>query len=810
VLGWGRHEDPGLIALLLLYAVTMFAGATLLFVVQPMVGKMVLPLLGGTPAVWSTCMVFFQAVLLGGYAYAHASTAWLGVRRQMILHLALLVLPLGVLPLAVNPAFLRGGGANPVLDVLLLLSVSVGLPFLVVSATAPLLQKWFESTDHPAAGDPYFLYAASNLGSMLALLGYPTLIEPRLQLRGDDWLTQTRLWTLGYLALAGLIGLCAITLWRRGLKPAGATPEDDAGPGVPPGVPYVAPPDPPPSWTQCLHWIVLAFVPSSLLLGVTTYITTDIAAVPLLWVLPLAIYLLTFILAFGRLPARLHRLVAAATTPVVLVVFFLMVSRFKQRILITVLWHLLLLFVVALACHTKLALTRPSSRHLTQFYLLLSVGGVLGGLCNALIAPLVFTSLVEYPLVMALACLLLGGSRPASAWTLRSLVLDVVLAAAVGAAALVFYTDFVTLRLDTGFFTTLLKIPTEIVEKWVTPAELSANTILGYGLPLGALFFMRRRPLALALGLCAVLVGGDFVDARNSNQILQARSFFGVLRVTRDKSLTGYTELRHGTTVHGRQSLDPARRQEPLAYYHRGSPIGLVMAELERRSPALRAAVIGLGTGTMAAYARPGDIMTFYEIDPLVRGIATTRFYFAYVPDAIERGATVRIEMGDARIRMAQVRKERPGERYDLIVVDAFSSDAIPVHLLTREAFRLYFEMLSLNGLLALHLSNRYLALAPVVASLAEDARLGGRLIRDDSSPDAEGSSASIWAVLARTPDALGNLTRDPGWTAVKLEPSPRVGVWTDDFHNLLAVFDRSETWRFRDSLRLDEQPGKL
>jgi len=801
VLGWDRHEDPGLIALLLLYAVTMFAGATLLFVVQPMVGKMVLPLLGGTPAVWSTCMVFFQAVLLAGYAYAHASTAWLSVRRQMLLHLALLILPFGVLPLAVNPAFLRGG-ANPVLDVLLLLSVSVGLPFLVVSATAPLLQKWFEGTDHPAARDPYFLYAASNLGSMLALLGYPTLIEPRLQLRGDSWLTQTRLWTFGYLLLGVLIGLCAMTLWWRGTKPADAAHGDGSGAS--------SPPEPPPSWTQCLHWIALAFVPSSLLLGVTTYITTDIAAVPLLWVLPLAIYLLTFILAFGRFPARLHPLVAAATTPVILIVFFLMVSRFKQRILLTVLWHLLLLFVVALACHTKLALTRPSSRHLTQFYLLLSVGGVLGGLCNALIAPIVFSSLAEYPLVMALGCLLLGASRSGPAWTLRSVVRDAALALVVGAAALVFFTDFLALRLDTGFLTTLLKIPTETVEKWVTPAELRANTILGYGLPFIALFFMRRRPLALALGLCAVLVVGDFVDARNSNQILQARSFFGVLRVTRDRSLTGYTELRHGTTVHGRQSLDPKRRQEPLAYYHRGSPIALVMAELDRRSPALRVAVIGLGTGTMAAYARPGDVMTFYEIDPLVRDIATNRFYFAYIPDAIQRGAVVRIEMGDARIRMTQVRKERPGERYDLIVVDAFTSDAIPVHLLTREAFRLYFEMLNLNGLLALHLSNRYLALAPVVAGLAEDAGLGGRLVRDDSSPGGEGTSASIWAVLGRTPGALGNLAHDPVWTAAKLEPSPRVGVWTDDFHNLLSVFDKSETWRFRDSLRLDEQPGKM
>jgi spermidine synthase len=229
---------------------------------------------------------------------------------------------------------------------------------------------------------------------------------------------------------------------------------------------------------------------------------------------------------------------------------------------------------------------------------------------------------------------------------------------------------------------------------------------------------------------------------------------------------------------------------EPLAYYHRGSPIALVMAELERRSPVIRVAVIGLGTGSIAAFARLGDTMTFYEIDGLVRDIATNRFYFSYVPDAISRGATVRIEMGDARIRMDQVRKGRLGERYDLIVVDAFSSDAIPVHLLTREAFHLYFDMLNVRGLLALHLSNRYLSLEPVVANLAEDARLGGRLIRHDLNPTAEGATSSTWAVLARTPEALGDLTRDPGWTAAKLEQNPRVGVWTDDFHNLLAVFN--------------------
>ena len=411
MLALGPHEDRGLILLLLLYSVTMFTGATLLFVVQPMVGKMILPLLGGTPAVWSTCMVFFQAALLGGYAYAHASTALLGVPRQMLLHIALLALPLAVLPLAVNPALLHGGEANPVLDVLVLLSFSVGLPFLVVSATAPLIQQWFTRTGHPAARDPYFLYAASNLGSMLALLGYPTLIEPRLHLRGEGWLTQTRLWSVGYVALAVLIALCALALWMRGTRAAREESWD--------GAPVEAPIDPPLGWGLCLRWIALAFVPSSLLLGATTYITTDIAAVPLLWVMPLAIYLLTFILAFGRWPARLHRIVVAATVPVVLVVFFLMLSGFKQRIWITVLWHFLLLFVVALACHGELALTRPPARHLTQFYLLLSVGGVLGGIFSALIAPAVLSRIAEYPLVMALACLLVVRPRRPRAWSLR-------------------------------------------------------------------------------------------------------------------------------------------------------------------------------------------------------------------------------------------------------------------------------------------------------------------------------------------------------------------------------------------------------
>src|SRR3984893_1592180 len=676
---WGIFR---LTAVLLLYALTLFTGATLLFVMQPMVGKMILPLLGGTPAVWSTCMVFFQAALLGGYAYAPAPTRRGRPSRQVLVHLIALALPFAVLPLAVSPRLLRGGEANPVLDVLTILSLSVGLPFLVVSATAPLLQRWFTHTGHPAARDPYFLYAASNLGSMLALLGYPALVEPHLHLQGSTWLTQTALWSLGYATLAVLIALCALTLWwKPAPAPAPAIAEAESSP---------APAERRPRWPRRIHWVVLAFVPSSLLLGVTTYITTDLAAVPLLWVLPLAIYLLTFILAFGRWPRLLHHVVVALALPLSLLVIFLMVSALPERIWVIVLWHFGLLFFIALACHGPLALDRPGPLHLTEFYLLISVGGVLGGLFNALVAPLVFSSLIEYPLMMVLACVLLAApSSPGlglGAGARRALL-------AVAAAVLltaVLYSESATLRVDFAFLARVLDLSSERVSEWLDPAGRPLHQLPIYVPPPAVAWFLRRRPLHLAVTLAAVLLISGFVDARNNDQIRQSRSFFGVLRISRDRDPKGYTELRHGTTLHGRQSLEPSRRAEPLSYYQRKGPIGPLVTELDRRAGSVHMAVVGLGTGTLAAYARPGDRVTFYEIDRKVRDIAFDPAYFTYATDARNRGATVRVELGDARIRMEAVKRDRPEERYDVILVDAFTSDAIPVHLLTREAVRLY------------------------------------------------------------------------------------------------------------------------
>jgi spermidine synthase len=379
--------------------------------------------------------------------------------------------------------------------------------------------------------------------------------------------------------------------------------------------------------------------------------------------------------------------------------------------------------------------------------------------------------------------------RPRPSAMGRALLVAVAVSLGVSALALILYSNSLTIRLDFAFIVRAFGLTSTRIAEWLTVIEPPLNKFLVYGPPLLACFLWRRRPVVLGLALAGVLVAAGFVDARKGDQIRQARSFFGVLRVSRDRDEKGYTELRHGTTLHGRQSVDPARRGEPLSYYHRQGPIGQIFAELDGRRGGRRVAVIGLGTGTLAAYARPGDAMTFYEIDRLVRDIAFDRAYFTYLTDARDRGATLRLELGDARVRLEAVHRERPAEQYDVIIVDAFTSDAIPVHLLTREALRLYLEMLAPGGLLAIHVSNRHLRLAPVVANLAEDAGLGGRLLMDEALAETEGGIESMWVLLARTPEALGDLAGDERWTADKLETDPRLGVWTDDFHNLLSVF---------------------
>lgn len=766
----------------LLFAATLFLSATLLFAVQPMVAKMILPLLGGTPAVWITCMLFFQGALLGGYLYAHATPAWLGVRRQAVWHLVFLLLPVAALPLLRLPLDLARGQAPPVQMLsplastshptawlLALLAVSAGLPFFAVATSAPLLQKWFTATGHPEAGDPYFLYGASNLGSMLALLGYPSVIEPTLRLP-----TQTLVWAAGYGLLFLLTGACAAMLWRS--PPARALPASPsrAARKLPGSQRQVG-------GTDRLRWLALSFVPSALLLGVTTYLSTDIAAVPLLWVVPLALYLLTFILAFARRPVLSPRLATRVLPMLVLLQLFALLHH-GEGILLAIALHLLTFFVAALVCHGELARRRPAAQNLTEFYLWMSVGGVLGGLFSAVVAPMLFSSVAEYPLELGLACLVAPAVRrdqPSRWGTLVNLGLPLV-GGAFAAAVM-----------------TLLHVaagPSPSVQA----GFLSALAVIVPSAAYGVIAMFTDRPLLFGLGVSGLMLAGIASGADVIGELLyRDRTFFGVLQVTYQRK-DDITSLYHGSTIHGREycspatrqagRCNPARRDVPLTYYHPDGPIGQVFRITRGRPNMRRVAVVGLGAGSLASYGVPGQEMVFYEIDPAVERIACDLGYFNFVADSAAR---IRVVLGDGRLTL---RRAEDGS-YGLIILDAFSSDAVPVHLLTREALRdVYLPKLAPGGVIAFHVSNRYLNLRPVLGDLAQDAGLVSRVqveeVPDETNVPSElktHRTSTTWVIMARREGDLGPLTQDRRWKTV--ETRGGAALWTDDFSNILSVF---------------------
>lgn len=931
--------------MLLVFALTLFCSATLLFIIEPMVGKMMLPLLGGTPAVWNTCMVFFQAVLLAGYGYAHVTTTWLGARRQARLQLAVLALPLVSIVLnglyfsgmlSPNERLILGQESNPIPALLLVLTLSVGLPMLVVCTSAPLLQRWFSSTDHPAAQDPYFLYGASNLGSMLSLIGYPLVVEPYLSLRG-----QQTIWVIGYGVLSLLVAVCAVLMWksRPALEPATTTVEpageipgtghiqkgqSRTGPDLSAFSTQEAPlSDQPVTWLTRMRWTVLAVIPSSLMLGVTTYITTDIAAIPLLWVLPLTLYLLTFIIVFAKIPPRvqavvtlaslaalvltmviwvlplfvkdesmlwlvrliglallafsvgilrqadrhlIHRVMIMAMPLIVLLLIFMMLSEIKPGVLGNIAVHLATLFVVSMVCHGELARERPAPQYLTEFFLLMSVGGVLGGLFNALFAPVAFNSLVEYPLMMMVACLLLpplGLARDEGGWARRADVALAVVFFAVGGllvylrwrdpetapdlgplgqgawrwglAALLGGTAVglvaawqgwsspsvdgpkqepdhpldrvLDLLLPATLFVLVLGLywglPAKgVVERLGGFAEMVGmdvrqfRVILTFGLPAVLCYTFVERSVRFGLGVGALLLAGGYSSMIDDSPLYQQRSFFGVLRVESgwtDWPARGQAEYRyfnrrlvHGTTLHGKQFLEPELRDTPLSYYHRTGPVGQVFRayNTDARRPM---AVIGLGTGTMACYGMPGQTLDFYDIDPVVVDISyDTNGFFTFVEDAETRGVDVNLVLGDARLtfkpdaikkRMKPLHKRkdeptpqrRPAAdipqdfKYGLIVVDAFSSDAIPIHLITREAVNIYFDRMLEDGILLMHISNRYLDLQPVLANISADLGVVGYHLSDDDNA-AAGKNRSHWVALARKTTYLDRVLTARRW----------------------------------------------
>jgi hypothetical protein len=751
--------------MLALSATASFLSALLLFLLQPMFARMVLPRLGGAPAVWSTAMVCYQVTLLLGYGYAHLATGCLGARRQALLHVVLLGAAALALPIAIPARVTPPVEASPIPWLLWLFAVSAAVPFFALSATGPVLQAWLASSGHPRARDPYPLYAVGNLGSVLALLAYPLVVERWLALAD-----QSRAWASGYLALWLLVGATAVALFRSS-RPADSRvatieprPSGSDGAGGEPGAGNAATGTGPDAASGALtaarrvRWALLAFVPSSLVLSVTTVLSTDLAPVPLLWVVPLALYLVTWSVAFARRPPLPHRLAVEALPLAVLSAVLVLVSRAREPLLLVGPLHLAAFGVAALVCHGELARDRPHPRYLTEFYGWVAVGGALGGAFTALVAPRVFSSVVEYPLVLVLATLL--PARPGTAWEgRRQRVLDFALPLALGS---------LTAVLVHG-----------LAPRSGTPSS-APGLLLGAALLVVLAF--SRRPLRFALGLAVLLVVGGLRPGREGRLLYTERSFFGISRVTVDP--TGrYRLLLHGTTLHGMQALDPERRREPLAYFARTGPLGDLFGAIGGTARTRAVAVVGLGAGSLACYGRPGEHWTFYEIDPVVVRIAAESGYFTFLRDCPPEH---RVVLGDARLMLAQA----PDQGYGLIVLDAYSSDAPPMHLLTLEAVRLYVRKLAPGGVLTFNVSNRHLDLVPVLAAVGQAAGLSTRARADAAVTPAErerGKTESRWLVMTRRGEDLVALDRDARWQPARGRPG--AAPWTDDRASLLDAW---------------------
>ena len=756
--------------LVLRFSTTIFVSATLLFACQPVVARMILPVMGGAAAVWIVCSLCFQALVLAGYLYAHVVGSRLSTRSQVLLQLGLIGLALVVQPIAVDEALLVSLTAKSYsLGVLAVLLRSVGLPFFVLATTSPLVQRWFSELGEK---DPYHLYTASNAGSMLALLGYPFLIEPFLGLSA-----QSRALQAGYVAYAVLIALCAMTLMRAKKAPDPAVIVAEGTAEIPPTVVDAAaasrPPEPAsPSerWRERLLWIGLAFAPSSLLLGATNYVTTDIASVPLLWVVPLALYLGSFIVAFGKKQPLSESAMSRALALAVAVVAMSLAAELTGPAWLLVLLHMFQLFAAAVVCHRALALRRPHVSRLTEFYLLMSVGGVLGGIFNGLLAPVIFPDLYEYPLAIALVCLgraalpnaLAGAKAVASSSRNREIAIG--LGLGVVAIALVKVGDALHVEVNVAF-------------------------LVIYGTATLIAFAWSTRPLRYALAIGAVLLTAVAIGPGGRDIVYKERDFFGVLKVRRLEH-DRFRVLVFGTTIHGAQKTDPAGRRDPVINFFPTGPAGDLLGPIPGKAGVdasllkpRRMGIIGLGIGGLTAYARAGDTWHYYELNPTIVKIAKEHFTFlSTMPD----GSSYDVEIGDARLRL----REGPPARFDVLIMDAFSSDAIPVHLMTREAFAIYQRAMVPGGLLIAHISNRHMRLEPVVAALARDAGLRGITRLDGKVSEEESKafkSASHWTAMSTSPEVLAEISvKHPGWRSLEAPVDQK--VWTDDFADLLGA----------------------
>jgi SAM-dependent methyltransferase len=674
----------------MLYAITILLSAFLLFQVQPIIAKMILPWFGGSAAVWTVCVLFFQLLLVGGYLYSHWLIRGLSARAQSVVHIAMLAAAVAALPILPDATWKPVGEADPSFRILGLLAASVGLPYFLLATTSPLVQAWYARAR--AGAMPYRLYALSNLGSMLALVSYPFVVEPWLPTR---W--QALGWSAAFVAFAAVCGALA---WQARALPAEVRSAVDDTPAAPPRLASYA------------LWAGLAAGASVLLLAVTSHLSQNVAPIPFLWVLPLALYLLSFILCFeGRGWYQRRHYLPLAAAGFVGVCVTLHRDYHNPQLWLMIPLYCATLFVACMVCHGELARLKPHPRHLTAFYVAIAAGGALGGAFVGLVAPRVFPDLYELPVGMVITAILV---------------------------ALVIAGD------RAGF------------RSWGARRAALGGTALFAG------------------GLAAALVW-IYADLASGTRVL-ARNFYAALRVS--DSGTGLEEARlltHGTITHGKQFRDPTRRDWPTTYYGATSGVGRAIEVLRTAGP-VRIGVIGLGAGTLAAYGRAGDAIRIYEINPQVIELALREF--TYLSDS---KAGLEIVLGDARLSL----EREPAQGFDLLAVDAFSSDSIPVHLLTAEAFEVYFRHLKPGGILAVHISNRYLDLKPVLKEAAARFGKSVRLVDDDSDVD-RGTYGTTWVLFADSPDVFG---REPlKGAADPLETDRSIRVWTDDYSDLYGI----------------------
>lgn len=728
------------------FALAIFLSAFLLFSVQPLFTKMVLPRLGGAPGVWSVAMVFFQGVLLLGYLYAHALTRYCAPRIAVATHVTLFaVVFVLALPIGLSPGWGRPPVEGEALWLMGLFTVSVGLPFFAVSANGPLLQAWFARTGHSAAADPYFLYGASNFGSFLALIAYPFVVEPLLPLK-----QQSALWTLGFAGLGGVIGLCGGLILATPRSTMARPPEAAAAPV---------------SWIDRLIWIGLSAVPSGLLVAVTAHVTTDVAAVPLLWVVPLALFLFTFVLAFREGAGGLHRAMLALQPALLALLLASQLLGPAIPWLAVAAIHIGYFFVATMVCHGELYRRRPTVARLTEFYVLLSLGGVIGGAFATLAAPALFSSLLEYPILLLATVL----CRPTVFASLTALTPKRIVAGAVGLAAIAF-----ACIVSRG---AIVEAPA-----WLFVAFVAALA--------GGLALSRERPLALVTTSALLVFTAQAMDLV-AGPLARERSFFAVHEVKDTPDGAGRF-LVHGTTVHGAERMRDdngrpiAGRPEPVSYFYRGGPYSEAIEAVRavHGGHLGRVAVLGLGMGSLACHARPGEEWVFFEIDPVVVRIAQDSRLFRSLSTCTP-GA--RVVTGDGRLTLGDER-----QAFDLIILDAFSSNAVPVHLLTAEAVAAYRDRLTPGGALLFNITNRSMELASVVAA---SAAANGMMVAakadlsDTGSPQVTLKARAEVAVVANTEQALGVMAEDPTWRRVA--PSPHVRTWTDDYSNVVDAIRR-------------------